>query len=103
MDGVAFPSSGQALIIGSPMKISQIYQDAIAARMALTVGAEEFERLFLGVEFYELDGDILFVSALDESLADEMEEKYALHISIIASKILQRPIAVVMVLPKAMV
>ncbi len=85
------------------MKISQVQQDAIAARMAIIVGAEEFDRLFLGVEFAELEGDILFVSALDEGSADEMEEKYALHISVIASKILQRPVAIVMVLPKAMV
>jgi hypothetical protein len=84
------------------MKISQVQQDAIAARMALIVGAREFDRLFLGVEFDELEGDILFVSALTEDLADEMEEKYALHISIVASKVLAEPVEVVMVLPKAL-
>ncbi len=84
------------------MKISQVQQDAIAARMALIVGANEFDRLFLGVEFDELEGDILFVSTLTEDLADEMEEKYALHISIVASKILEKPVEVVMVLPKAL-
>jgi len=84
------------------MKISQVHQDAITARIALVVGAEEFDRLFLGVEFDELDGDILFVSAQDEHLADEMEERYALHISVVASKILERPVEIVMVLPKAL-
>ena len=85
------------------MKILQVQQDAIAARMAIIVGAEEFDRLFLGVKFAELEGDILFVSVSNEASADEMEEKYALHLSVIASKILQRPVAIVMVLPKAMV
>lgn len=70
------------------------------ARMALTVGAEEFDRLFLGVEFAEVDGDILYVLALDEDLAAELEEKYATHIATIASRILKRAVDIVMVLPK---
>lgn len=70
------------------------------ARMALTVGADEFDRLFLGVEFIEVDGDILYVLALDEELATELEEKYATHIAAISSQILKRPIDIVMVLPK---
>lgn len=70
------------------------------ARMALTVGADEFDRLFLGVEFVEVDGDILYVLAVDEELATELEEKYATHIAAISSHILRRPIDIVMVLPK---
>lgn len=70
------------------------------ARMALTVGADEFDRLFLGVEFAEVDGDILYVLALNEDLATELEEKYGAHIAAIASRILKRPIDIVMVLPK---
>lgn len=85
------------------MHISFIQQQAITARMALIVGAEEFDRLFLGVEFPEVEGSILFVSALNENVATEMEEKYALHISIIAADILSNPIEIVMVLPKALV
>jgi hypothetical protein len=57
----------------------------------------------LGVEFAELEGDILFVPALNEVSADEMEEKFALHISVVASKNSARPVAIVMVLPKTMV
>jgi hypothetical protein len=56
--------------------------------------------LFLGVQFSEVDGDILFVYALDEDRAAEMEDKYALHISIIATDILKQEIAIVMVLPR---
>ena len=71
--------------------------------MALIVGAEEFDRLFLGVQFSEVDGDILFVYALDEDRAAEMEDSYALHISIIATDILKREISIVMVLPRVAV
>jgi hypothetical protein len=82
------------------MNLSLVQEHAIMARMALTVGADEFDRLFLGVEFVEVDGDILYVLALDEELATELEEKYATHIAAISSEILKRPIDIVMVLPK---
>lgn len=82
------------------MKLSLIQEQAITARMALVVGGEEFDRLFLGIQFSEVDGDILFAYAFDEECATEIEEKYALHISILASTILAREIGIVMVLPK---
>ncbi|MBB4391804.1 hypothetical protein GGD62_000872 [Bradyrhizobium sp. ERR14] len=47
-----------------------------------------------------MDGDILYVYARDEDAAAQMEDEFALHISIIASKILERPINVVLVLPR---
>lgn len=73
---------------------------AIAARMALIVGADRFDRLFRGVRFDEVDGDILYVYACDEDAAAEMEDEFALHISIVSSKILNRQINVVLVLPR---
>jgi hypothetical protein len=82
------------------MLISEIQSLAISARMAAIVGSEAFDRLFAGVEFNEVDGDILFVYARSEDCAAEMEEKFALHISIIASGILGRDIGIVMVLPR---
>ena len=82
------------------MHLTLVQEQAIAARMALIVGAKEFDRLFLGMQFSEVDGDILFVYALDEVRAAEMEDRYALHISIVATDILKREIAIVMVLPR---
>ena len=73
---------------------------AITARMAELVGAETFDRLFAGVEFREIEGDILFAYAQGEERADEMEDKFALCISIIATDILNRDIEIVMVLPR---
>jgi hypothetical protein len=39
------------------MKLSPVQDQAIAARMALVVGANTFDRLFAGVQFHEVDGD----------------------------------------------
>ena len=68
--------------------------------MTLIVGGTTFDRLFAGVRFDEVDGDILFVYAKDEETAAEMEDNFALHISTIATNILKREIGIVMVLPK---
>jgi hypothetical protein len=68
------------------MLIPEIQSLAITARMA--VGSDTLDRLFPGVEFNEVDGDILFVYADSEDCAAEMKDRFALHISIIAAKIL---------------
>jgi len=81
------------------MRLSIVQQHAIEARMALIVGAEQYDRLFLGFQCTELEGDILFVDALDEDCAAEIEDRFSLHISIIAGEILGAEIAAVVVLP----
>jgi hypothetical protein len=50
-----------------------------------------------------LDGDILYVNARDEESAAEMEDVFALHISIIATDILKREVGIVLVLPKQLI
>ena len=82
------------------MQLTLVQDRAIAARMALIVGGATFDRLFAGVRFDEVDGDILYVYAKDEVTAAEIEDNFALHISIIATKILKREIDIVLVLPK---
>ena len=82
------------------MKLSTVQDQAIAARMALVVGAATFDRLFAGVEFHEADGDLLYVFARNEEAAAEMEDRFSLHISIIATGILKHEIGIVLVLPK---
>ncbi len=82
------------------MHLTLVQYQAICARMALIVGSKTFDRLLSGVRFDEIDGDILFVYAKDEATAAEMEDTFALHISIIATKILNREIGIVIVLPK---
>jgi hypothetical protein len=80
--------------------LTPVHDQAIAARMALIVGSATFDRLFAGIHFDEVDGDILFVYAKDEEAAAEIKDSFALHISIIATEILKREIGIVMVLPK---
>jgi hypothetical protein len=75
-------------------QITSIQDQAIAARMALIVGAATFDRLFAGIQFDEVDG------AKDEETAAEIEDNFALHISIIATEILKREVGIVLVLPK---
>jgi hypothetical protein len=82
------------------MLITPVQDQAIAARMALIVGADSFDRLFRGVQFDEFDGTVLYVYALDEYRAAEIEETFALHISITAANILKREIPIVMVSPQ---
>ncbi|WP_245508530.1 hypothetical protein [Bradyrhizobium zhanjiangense] len=68
--------------------------------MAPIVGADRFDWLFRAVRFDEVDGDFLYVYARDEDAAAEMEDEFALHISIIASKILDCQINSVLILPR---
>ena len=85
------------------MNLTEVQNQAIQARMALIVGAKTYDRLFAGIRFDELDGDILFVYAKSERSADEIEDEFSMHISIIASKILDREVNIVMVLPRQLV
>ncbi len=48
------------------MQLTLVEDQAIAARMALIVGADNFDRLFRGVQFDEFDGTVLYVYAADE-------------------------------------
>jgi hypothetical protein len=84
------------------MKLSEIQNLAIQARMALIVGAKTFDRLFAGIRFAEADGGLLYVYAKDEETAADIEDDHALDISIIASAILKQRIEVVVVLPKVL-
>src|SRR6266481_2305948 len=48
------------------MQLTPVQDQAIAARMALIVGGATFDRLFAGVRYDDVDGDILYVYAKDE-------------------------------------
>jgi hypothetical protein len=82
------------------MHLTPVEDQAITAHMALIVGGATFDRLFAGIRFDELDGDLLYVYARDEETADEIEDTFALHISIVAGEILKCEVAIVLVLPK---
>ena len=84
------------------MKLSQVEDHAIQARIALIVGAKTFDRLFAGIRFDETDGPMLYAHAKNEDVAAEIEDEFSLHIAIIASKIVGREIELVVVMPKVL-
>jgi hypothetical protein len=66
----------------------------------LNVPASVVISLGTRIRFDEVDEDVLFVYAQDEESAAEIEDTFALQISIIATDILKREIGIVMVLLK---
>jgi hypothetical protein len=81
------------------MKLTEIQHQAIQARMAQIVGAENYDRLFVGVEFSEVADRMLYAFAPTEALAAEIEERFALHLSIVAGQVAGVPVEFVQVLP----
>ena len=84
------------------MKLSQVEDQAIQARIALIVGAKTFDRLFAGIRFDEIDGPMLYAYAKDEDVASEIVDEFSLHIATVASKIIGREIELVVVMPKVL-
>jgi hypothetical protein len=82
------------------MQLTEIQDMAIQARTALIVGAKNFDRLFAGIRFDELDGPLLYVYAKDEQTAAEIEDGFSLYIATVAAAILNRAVEVVVVMPK---
>lgn len=84
------------------MQLTEVQDYAIHARVAAVIGAKEFDRVFAGVRFAEVDGTLLYVYAKDEATAADIEDDFALLIADIASRILKQNIDVVVVLPKVL-
>jgi hypothetical protein len=84
------------------MELTLIQDYAIQARVAAVIGAAVFDRVFAGVRFAETDGLLLYVYAKDESAAAEIEDDFSSLIADIASRLLNREIELVVVLPKVL-
>jgi hypothetical protein len=82
--------------------VSVIQSQAISARVALIVGAENYDRLFVGVEFSEVEDNILYVFAPTEEIASEIEATFSLHLAIVATDILKHDIDFALVLPRVL-
>lgn len=84
------------------MNLTDIQDFAIQARLAAVLGAAEFDRVFAGVRFAEVEGPLLYVYAKDEPAAATIEDDFSLLIADIASRILKQEIEIVLVLPKVL-
>jgi hypothetical protein len=84
------------------MELTDVQDYAIQARVALILGASEFDRVFAGVRFAEVDGPLLYVYAKDEHSAADIEDDFSLLVADIASRLLGRDIELIVVLPKVL-
>ena len=84
------------------MELSLIQDYAIQARLAAVIGVTVFDRVFAGVRFAETDGPLLYVYAMDERCAADIEDDFSLLIADVASRILKREVELVVVLPKVL-
>lgn len=84
------------------MKLNEIQDYAIQARVAAVLGATVFDRVFAGIRFAEIDGPLLYVYARNEASAGEIEDDFSLMIADVASRILRREVELVDVLPKVL-
>jgi hypothetical protein len=83
-------------------KLSLVEDQAIQARIAYIAGAEIFDRLFAGIRFDEIDGNLLFAIANDEDCAAEIEDEFSHQLAVVATQILAQSVDVVVVLPKVL-
>ncbi len=68
--------------------------------MNMVAGAEEYDRLFLGMEIGDVHDGILYVFVDCPRIATELEAKYAPQFAVVSSPILHRDIQIVNVLPR---
>ncbi|WP_426440331.1 hypothetical protein [Bradyrhizobium genosp. P] len=84
------------------MKLSDIQDYAIQARVASVIGDNMFDRVFAGVRFAEIDGALLYVYSRDEESAAAIEDDFSLLIADVAGRILRHEVELVVVLPKVL-
>lgn len=84
------------------MKLSNVQDYAIQARVASVLGGNMFDPVFAGVRFAEIDGSLLYVYSRVEESAAAIEDDFSLMIADVASRILRREVELVVVLPKVL-
>jgi hypothetical protein len=73
---------------------------AIQARLNYILGAEEYDRVFVGFECGHIRDKTAHVFARSEHNAHMIGSHYSTHVAIAVESILKRPITAVRVLPK---
>ncbi len=80
-------------------RITKHQQLAIEAKLNMLLGAEEYDRLFMEFQLTDLQWGILSVRVKSEHV-DEIQNRYWLHIAIIAESVLQRAVRMLNFLSK---
>jgi hypothetical protein len=79
--------------------ITKHQQLAVEAKLNMLLGAEEYDRLFMDFQLTGLQWGILNVRVKSEHV-DEIQNRYWLHIAVIAESVLQRAVMVLNFLSK---
>lgn len=82
----------------SQFKPQEVQQQAIQARLNYFLGAEEYDRLFVGFEILHIENEVLTLS-VRPACANEVQDKYSLHVAIVAETLLRHAIRKVNVIP----
>ena len=86
----------RALIAMNQFQTTRLHQQAIEAKLNYFLGAEEYDRLFMGFQILQFDRNILTVCV---GGADDVQRKYSWHIAIVAEAVLKQAIHFVNVVP----
>jgi hypothetical protein len=84
------------------MPPSKAQQQAIEARLNFALGAETYDRLFLGFVCGGVENDIVEVFVESEDAAAIVGTQYAWHLAVAVESVLKKPVKRVNVLPKSL-
>ena len=79
---------------------SKAQQQAIEARLNFALGAETYDRLFLGFSCGGVENDVVEVFVETEDTAAIVGAQYAWHVAVAVESVLKKPVKHVTVLPK---
>jgi hypothetical protein len=82
----------------SQFKPQKVQQQAIEARLNYLLGADEYDRLFVGFEILHIKNEVLTLS-VRSACTREVQEHYSWHIAIVTEALLRQAIRKVNVIP----
>ena len=92
--------SGRCQNSGPQMLPSKAQQHAIEAKLNFALGAETYDRLFLGFICGGVENDIVVVFVQNEDTAAIVGTEYSWHVAVAVESVLKKPVKRVNVLPK---
>ena len=82
------------------MQPSKAQQQAIEAKLNFVLGADTYDRLFLGFICGGVANDTVDVFVRDENTAAIVGTEYSWHVAVVVENVLRTPVRRVNVLPK---
>jgi hypothetical protein len=79
---------------------SKAQQHAIEAKLNFALGAETYDRLFLGFVCGGVQNEIVEVFVQNEDTAAIVGTQYSWHVAVVVESVLKKPVKRVNVLPK---